>query len=70
MKTIYRGFEIEVKREECLGGWDMIFYTVTEIETDWEMLSGHYDSEDTEEDVMNGFKNSVDDYYENPEEYE
>ena len=28
MKVNYRGFEIEAKREQALGGWNNIYYTV------------------------------------------
>lgn len=28
MKTVYRGHEIDVRREECLGGWDRLYTTI------------------------------------------
>ena len=31
MKKTYRGHEIIVKRERCLGGWDQLYYTIVRI---------------------------------------
>lgn len=28
MKVMYKGCEIEVTKDKCLGGWKMIFYSV------------------------------------------
>lgn len=36
----YKGFEIEVKRERCLGGWDMVYFSVSRNSDGTEMTSG------------------------------
>lgn len=70
MKSIYRGFEIEVTREKCLAGYPMIYYSIFRISDGWELTSGFYDTEDTVRSFLKDMKATVDDYYENPAEYE
>ena len=67
MKTTYKGCEIEVTKERCLGGWDMLFYSV--FDDGLEITSGFSESSDTVKDFIKGLKNIVDNYRENPEEY-
>lgn len=40
MKTEYRGHEIEVKRERCMGGWTMLYYSIFRISDGYECTSG------------------------------
>lgn len=68
MKIRYRGCEIEVKREKCLGGWDMLYYSV--FDEGFEVTSGFSESSETIKEFSAGLKNVVDDYRENPQEYE
>ena len=68
MKTTYRGCEIEVTREKCLGGWDMIYFSV--FDDGFEVTSGFSESEDTVKEFIKDLKGLVDDYRESPEEYE
>lgn len=66
----YKGFTIEVWREECLGGWDMIYYSIWRDRDGWEFDCGFYDSSDTLKEFAEDCKIAVDDYYEHPEDYE
>jgi hypothetical protein len=68
MKIKYKTCEIEVKREKCLGGWDMLFYSI--MDGDYEVTSGFSDTKDKVKDFANDLKNVVDEYRENPELYE
>lgn len=68
MKINYKGCEIEVIREKCLGGWNQLFYSV--FDDDFEVTSGYSESEDTVKEFANDLKHIVDDYRENPEDYE
>lgn len=70
MKSIYRGFEIEVTREKCLAGYPMIYYSIFRLSDGWELTSGFYDTADTVRSFLKDMKATVDDYYENPSEYE
>ena len=67
MKIVYKGCEIEATKEKCLGGWDMIFFSV--FDDGFEVTSGFSESSDSVRDFINGLKVIVDDYIENPEEY-
>lgn len=68
MKGTYKGCEIEVTKEKCLGGWDMLFYSI--FDDGFEVTSGFSEGEDTIKDYYNSLKNIVDDYKENPEDYD
>lgn len=67
MKTTYRGCEIEVTRDKCLGGWDMLFFDV--FDGDYEVTSGYSESSDTVREFIKGLKEVVDDYREHPRDY-
>ena len=67
MKIKYRGCEIEVTREKCLGGWNELFYSV--FDGDFEVVSGFSEGDDKIKDFANNLKELVDDYRENPEDY-
>ena len=45
MKISYRGHEIEVKREQCMGGWPLLYYSIFREREGYECLSGF--TEDT-----------------------
>lgn len=67
MKTIYKDCEIEVTRDKCLGGWDMLFYSV--FDDGFEVTSEFSESSDTVREFIKDLKRLVDDYRENPEDY-
>lgn len=70
MKTVYKGFEVEVKREKCLAGYPMLYFTVMRQSDGWYMIDSFSDSEDTVREMIADLKKSVDDYLENPEDWE
>ena len=36
MKTVYRGHEIDVHRDRCLGCWDMLYFSITRVSDGYE----------------------------------
>jgi hypothetical protein len=68
MKGKYKGCDIEVTRDKCLGGWDMLFYSI--FDDGFEVTSGFSDSSDKIKDFYNDLKEVVDDYRLNPKHYE
>lgn len=68
MKTTYKGCEIEVVRDKSLGGDDMLFFSI--FNDGFEVTSGFSETDNTVRDFINDLKKVVDDYRENPEEYE
>lgn len=70
MKINYKGFEINVTREKSLGGWDNIYYYIMRIDDDWFLEDNFSTGEDDLRDFAYGLKNIVDDYLENPSDYE
>lgn len=67
MTTIYKGCKIEVIKDQCAGGWPMLYYTI--YDGDYEIISGFSETEDTVREYIKGLKLVVDDYRERPEEY-
>lgn len=69
IKTSYKGFELEVSREPSMTGHTMIFYSAFRKEDQWCLDDGC--SEQTSmRSVMSDLKLSVDEYLENPEDFE
>lgn len=69
MKVKYRNCEIEVTREKCLAGYDMIFYNIF-TEDGFEVTSSFSESEDTIQTFIKNCKLIVDDWIVNPQDYE
>lgn len=47
MKTIYREHEIEVTRENCLGGWSMLYTSVLRLSDGLECVCACENTNDT-----------------------
>lgn len=69
MKKQYRCFELEAFCDKSLSGAEMIFYSIFRDDV-WEMDSGCSYADETLKEFMGGLEVSVDDYYENPEDFE
>lgn len=69
MKVMYKGFEINVTREKCLGGWSMLYYQIY-TPTGYELVCSFEDSEEKVRDKIKQLKEIVDDYLINPQNYE
>jgi hypothetical protein len=69
MKINYKDFEIEVKREQCLGGWSMLYFTVI-TPTGYYLIDTFEDSSEKVRDKISQLKEVVNDYLENPQNYE
>ena len=71
MKTNYKGCEIEVYREEPITKSKCDEFLVFSIMKDgFEVTSGFSESKESVRDFMNGLKSTVDDFIENPSEWE
>ena len=70
MKVKYRGFEIDVKREQAMGGWDSLYYTVIRIEDRWIWQDSFRDSDMPVRELIQELKESVDEYHKDPSAYE
>jgi len=60
MKTKYRGYEIEVKREKCLAGYDLLYFTIYRISDGYECLCSFEDSSEKVRDKIKQLKERVD----------
>ena len=60
MKVSYRGFEIDVTRSKCLGGWSMLYYSVFRKNDRREMVTHCEDSAETVRDMVGYMKHRVD----------
>lgn len=63
MKTHYRGFELEAKREKCLGGYPLLYFTIYSNEgREW--VCNYEDSDEKIIDKIDDLKKWVNEYYE------
>ncbi|MNW58655.1 hypothetical protein D3C74_365340 [compost metagenome] len=65
MKINYKGFELDVHRDQCLGGWSMLYFSIF-TPSGYELLSSFEDSEEKVRDKIKQLKEVVDDYLINP----
>ena len=68
MKTLYRGFEIDVHKEQCLGGWQMTYFSVF-TPKGFEVESGCTEDTTNVHTQMTWWKNYVDRVLLNPRDY-
>ena len=69
MRRIYRGFELEAKRERTLGGWMSTYLSAVMIDDGWVMIDG-IGGDDHLSEMMEIMKKQIDDFYENPSNWE
>ena len=69
MKSNYKGFEINVRREKCLGGWDLLYYDIFRILDGYHLVGSFEDSAETAREKVKQCKDIVDDYLQNPKNY-
>jgi hypothetical protein len=60
VKTKYRGYTIDVKREICLGGWDMLYYSIFRDSDNFECTSGCENSGETVRNMTKYMKERID----------
>ena len=62
MKTTYKGYDIEVNREECMAGYDLVYFSVFRISDGLEVIADFVDSADTVRTLMQCMKDRVDEF--------
>lgn len=70
MKAAYRGFDLDAHRAKSLGGETLVYWSAFKQSCKWELTSGFSDDEDSIETHIRELSACVDDYYENPEDYD
>lgn len=60
MKTLYRGYEITVTREECLGGWSMLYWHIVRQSDGWFAEDTFTDTDESVAEFMCQLKQRVD----------
>ena len=68
MKCKYKGYDLEVTREKCLGGWDMAYRTA--YLDGCEVVCDFSNTEDRLSTIMADLKKEIDDRVENPQFYD
>ena len=59
MKKNYKGYEIEVTRGECGGGWDMLYYSVYRESDGLEVVCSFENSNENVRDMVESIKGRV-----------
>lgn len=70
MVVVYKGFEIDVKREECMAGYDLIYRNAVRLSDGYLFWGDFSDDADTVRTHVQMIKNRIDDYLANPQDYE
>lgn len=60
MTATYRGYEISVKREKCLSGWQMLYFSVMRLSDGWFCMDSFEDSAETVRGKMKQMKRRID----------
>jgi hypothetical protein len=60
MKTVYRGHEIEVYRDECLAGYSLLYYSIFRLSDGYECDSGFSEEETTVRGMIKNLKERID----------
>jgi len=60
VKVVYRGHEIEVKRERCLGGWSELYTSVFRLSDGLECVCACEDSAEKVVDQVRYMKERID----------
>ena len=60
MKVVYRGHEIEVTREKCLGGWSELYTSVFRLSDGLECVCAVEDSAEKIVDQVRYMKERID----------
>lgn len=66
----YKGFEIDVCREKCTAGYDLVYRNVFRIEDGYHFWADFSDSADTIREHVKDMKFQIDEYLKNPKQYE
>lgn len=53
-----------------MAGYPLVYFSIFRISDGWEIANGFYDTADTVREVIKDMKVQVDDYLENPSDYE
>ena len=64
MKIKYRGYEIDVHRDKCLGGWSQLYFSIFELNDEgepWiERLTNFTTGDDTVREYIGYMKERID----------
>lgn len=66
-KSTYKGCEIEVNKETCPDGNDILYFSI--FDNEFEITSGFSEANETIREFMEDLKMLVDDYRNNPDKY-
>ena len=60
MKATYKGHEIDVRRERCMGGWPMLYYSIFRVSDGCECTSGFTEDASTVREYVGYMKERID----------
>jgi len=61
-KQEYKGYNIEISREACQGGWDMVYFDVFREVDGLHIVGDFSESEDTLEYFVETMKSRIDEF--------
>ncbi len=70
MKIEYRGFDIDVYRSMCMGGWQQMYLSVFRQSDHYELICDYTEALDPVRDAVKWMKNRIDQFIVDPKEEE
>lgn len=70
MKVNYKGFEIDVTREKCMAGYDLVYRNVFRISDGYQLIGDFSDDADTIRTHIQSMKHQIDAFIKDTEQYE
>lgn len=65
----YKGFEIDVRRENCMAGYDLIYRDVFRIDDGYQLWGDYSDDSDTVRTHIKMMKFQIDEYLKDPKKW-
>jgi len=66
----YKGFEIDVTKEKCMAGYDLVYRSVFRMSDGYQLVGDFSDDNDTIREHVGFMKHRIDEYLSDPEQYE
>lgn len=58
----YKGYSIEISREDCMGGWPMTYFDVFRVSDGLHVIGNFSEAEDSIDSFVDDMKSRVDEF--------
>ena len=61
----YRGYKLEARREKCMAGYSLVYFSATRMSDRWVAIDSFADTSDTVRTIIKFLRDRVDDLIDN-----